>query len=194
MVAQLQAAEHDLSEARSRLATARAQAAKAKAALSTGAGESDLNPAVRSALVQLDKARLDLSRSEVRAPVAGIVSQTDRLQLGQVMMQALPAVTIVRDDNNWVEANFKETDLENMRIGQSATISVDMYPEIELRGHVESFGAGTGAEFSLLPAQNANANWVKVTQRIPVRIAIDDTPSRPLIAGLSVDVRVDVSQ
>ena len=192
--AALQAAEHALSEARSKLANARADASKARAALSTGGTDSTINPAVRAAQVQLGKARLNLSRTEVRSPTDGIVSQTDRLQLGQVMMQALPAVTIVRSDSSWVEANFKETDLERMRIGQPATIGVDMFPEMELGGHVESFGAGTGSEFSLLPAQNANANWVKVTQRVPVRIAIDGTPARPLIAGLSVHVRVDVSQ
>lgn len=192
--AALQAAEHALSEARSKLANARATAAKARAALSTGGTDSSVNPAVRAAQVQLEKARLDLSRTEVRSPTAGIVSQTDRLQLGQVMMQALPAVTIVRNTASWVQANFKETDLEKMRIGQPATITVDMYPGVELNGHVASFGAGTGSEFSLLPAQNASANWVKVTQRVPVRIAIDDTPASPLIAGLSVEVRVDVSQ
>lgn len=192
--AKLQEAEHNLSEARSSLASARADAARAKAALSTGGPESTVYPALRTARVQLDKAMLDLSRTEVRSPTAGIVSQTDRLQLGQVMMQALPAVTIVRNDSSWVEANFKETDLERMRVGQPATIRIDMYPDVSLRGHVESLGAGTGSEFSLLPAQNANANWVKVTQRIPVRIAIDDSADQPLIAGLSVEVRVDVGR
>ena len=77
-----------------------------------------------------------------------------------------------------------------MQVGQVATIEVDSYPDVKLKGHVESIGAGTGSEFSILPAQNATGNWVKVTQRVPVRIAIDDKPSRPLIAGLSVYVRV----
>ena len=192
--AALQAAEHALSQARSKLESARADAAKSKAALSSGGLDSGANPAVKAAEAELEQAKLNLSRTEVRAPVSGVVSQTDRLQIGQMMMQSLPAVTIVRNDNSWVEANFKETDLEKMRVGQPVTIEVDMYPDMKLSGHVESLGAGTGSEFSLLPAQNANANWVKVTQRVPVRIAIDDKPSHPLIAGLSAYVRVDTSK
>jgi len=189
--AALQAAQHDLSNARSDLATARADAARARAALSTGGSASGTNPAVQAARVQLDQARLNLSRTEVRAPVGGIISQSDRLQVGQLMVQGLPAVSIVRDAVSWVEANFKETDLENMRVGQPALIEVDTYSDMALRGRVESIGAGTGSEFSILPAQNANANWVKVTQRVPVRIAIEDKPAHPLIAGLSVYVRID---
>jgi membrane fusion protein (multidrug efflux system) len=189
--AALQAAEHALSNARSDLATARAEAARAKAALSSGGSASGANPAVQAARVKLEQARLNLSRTEIRAPVSGIVSQSDRLQVGQLMVQGLPAVSIVKDEDSWIEANFKETDLEKMRVGQPAIIEVDTYPDMKLNGRVESIGAGTGSEFSILPAQNANANWVKVTQRVPVRIAIDEKPARPLIAGLSVYVRID---
>jgi membrane fusion protein, multidrug efflux system len=126
--------------------------------------------------------------------VAGVVSQADRLQIGQMMTQGLPAVSIVVSDRSWVEANFKETDLKNMHVGQPAELSLDAYPDMTLKGHIASIGAGTGSEFSVLPAQNANGNWVKVTQRIPVRIAIDSKTSRPLIAGLSTHVRVDTSK
>lgn len=192
--AALQAAEHALSEARSRLDTARADADKAQAALSTGGSVGGVNPAVQAAQVKLDQARLNLSRTDVRAPASGIVSQTDRLQVGQMMMQALPAVTIVKNEHSWIEANFKETDLEFLRVDQAVDIQIDTYPGLALSGRVESLGAGTGSEFSLLPAQNANANWVKVTQRVPVRISIDTQPQQPLIAGLSVHVRVDVSE
>ncbi len=192
--AALQAAEHAISQSRSKLAEARADAAKLKAALSTGGSGSGLNPAVQAAQVQLAKARLNLSRTEVRAPVGGIVSQADRLQVGQLMVQGLSAVSIVKDTGSWVEANFKETDLRNMRVGQPVAVELDTYPDMKLKGRVESIGAGTGSEFSILPAQNANANWVKVTQRVPVRIAIEDQPSRSLIAGLSVYVRVDTSK
>lgn len=192
--ADLQAAQHALEEARSSLASARADAAKAKAALSTGDSASGINPAVQAARVQLQKAKLNLARTRVYAPASGIVSQADRLQVGQLMMQALPAVTIVKNSVSWVEANFKETDLEHMRVGQPVTIDVDAYPDLNLKGRVASIGAGTGSEFSILPAQNANANWVKVTQRVPVRIAIDGQPDHPLIAGLSVYVRIDTSQ
>ncbi|HET8711200.1 MAG TPA: HlyD family secretion protein [Spongiibacteraceae bacterium] len=189
--AALDAAEHALSEARSKLESARADAAKARAALSTGHLRANENPAVLAARVQKDKALLNLARTEIRAPVDGIVSQTNKLQIGQLMVQGLAAVSIVKDDVSWVEANFKETDLEDMRVDQPAVIEVDSYPGMKLKGHVESIGAGTGSEFSILPAQNATGNWVKVTQRVPVRIAIDDKPSRPLIAGLSVYVRVN---
>ena len=99
-----------------------------------------------------------------------------------------PAVTIVASNHSWVEANFKETDLNKMRVGQPAEVSFDAYPGLRLKGHVESIGAGTGSEFSVLPAQNATGNWVKVTQRVPVRIAIDEKSPRPMLAGLTADV------
>ena len=133
---------------------------------------------------------LDLSRTVVRAPVSGYVSQTKSLQVGQMMITGLPAVTIVSNKPAWVDANFKETDLNQMKVGQCARLTFDAYPGLKLKGHVQSIGAGTGSEFSVLPAQNANGNWVKVTQRVPVRIAIDDQSARPMIAGLSVDVTV----
>ena len=99
-------------------------------------------------------------------------------------------VTIVANGQSYVEANFKETELAEMRVGQPARLEFDAYPDVELKGHVASIGAGTGSEFSVLPAQNATGNWVKVTQRVPVRIAIDEKSPRQLIAGLSTDVTV----
>lgn len=192
--ARLQATAYALDVARSKLARARADAAKARSALSTGHSASGVNPAVLTAQVQRDRALLNLSHTEVRAPVAGIVSQTARLQIGQLMVQGLSAINIVKDDRSWVEANFKETELEHMRVGQRAAITVDAYPDLKLSGKVESIGAGTGSEFSMLPAQNANGNWVKVTQRIPVRIAIDGAPAHKLIAGMSVHVRIDTGK
>jgi membrane fusion protein, multidrug efflux system len=189
--ARLQSAEHALSDARSKLANAEADAVKARAALATGTSAPGVNPGVLAGEVQKRKSIYDLSRTEVRAPIDGIVSQADRLQVGQMMTQGLPAVSIVVSDQSWVEANFKETDLRNMRVGQPAELKFDAYPDMKLCGHVASIGAGTGSEFSVLPAQNANGNWVKVTQRVPVRIAIDCKPSRPLIAGLSTRVRID---
>lgn len=192
--ARLQAAEHALSEARSKLANADAEARKARAALNTGSASNGVNPGIMAGQVQRNKALLDLSKTEVRAPVGGVVSQSDRLQVGQMMTQGLPAVTIVANGQSWVEANFKETDLAKMRLGQPAELWFDAYPDMKLRGHVASIGAGTGSEFSVLPAQNANGNWVKVTQRVPVRIAIDGKPSRPLLAGLSTHVRIDTGK
>jgi membrane fusion protein (multidrug efflux system) len=191
--ARLQEAEHALSDARSRLATAQAAAREARAKLATAPVAPGVNPKILAAQAQRRKAALDLSRTVVRAPVGGTVSQSDRLQLGQMMTTGLPALTIVASNRSWVEANFKETDLAEMHVGQPARLTFDAYPDLELKGHVASIGAGTGSEFSVLPAQNANGNWVKVTQRVPVRIAIDGKPARPLIAGLSTHVTIDTS-
>jgi membrane fusion protein, multidrug efflux system len=191
--ARLQAAEHSLSDARSKVADAQSKAMKARAAMATGAAVPGENPMVASARVQKQSALLNLSRTEVRAPIDGVISQADRLQVGQTMVTGLPAVSIVASNRSWVEANFKETDLNNMQIGQSAVIKFDAYPDMKVTGHVVSIGAGTGSEFSVLPAQNANGNWVKVTQRVPVRIAIDGKPGRLLIAGLSAHIRIDTS-
>lgn len=183
------AARHAVSQARERVRQAEAAAVEARTKLAAGPA-SGINPQVEAARVQRAQAQVNLGRTEVRAPYAGRVAQADRLQIGQMMVQGLPAVTIVDTVHPWVEANFKETDLANMRIGQRAEISFDAYPGLNIRGHVLSIGAGTGSEFSVLPAQNATGNWVKVTQRVPVKIAFDEKPSRDMIAGLSADVRV----
>lgn len=183
------ASRHAVSQARERVRQAEAAAAEARTKLAAGPA-SGVNPQVEAARVQRAQAQVNLGRTEVRAPYAGRVAQADRLQIGQMMVQGLPAVTIVDTAHPWVEANFKETDLANMRIGQRAEISFDAYPGLHVRGHVLSIGAGTGSEFSVLPAQNATGNWVKVTQRVPVKIAFDEKPSRDMIAGLSADVKV----
>ena len=192
--ARLQAAEHALSDARSRVAAALANAIKARAALATGSAAPGVNPAIKAGEVQREQAMLNLSRTEVRAPVSGVVSRADRLQPGQMMVQGLPGVTIVASNKSWVEANFKETDLAKMRVGQPAEITFDAYPNLKVRGKISSIGAGTGSEFSVLPAQNATGNWVKVTQRVPVRISITDKPKRAMIAGLSAHVRIDTDK
>jgi membrane fusion protein (multidrug efflux system) len=163
------------------LADARARAANAHAALAPGE-----QPSVAQAQAAVDKARLDLSRTEVRAPMDGIVENADNLQIGQMAVTGLGMLSLVHSQTAWVEANFKEKDVGKMHSGERASVEVDAYPGKKFEAHVQSIGAGTGSEFSLLPAQNANGNWVKVTQRVPVRIAFDGTPSRPMIAGLSV--------
>jgi membrane fusion protein (multidrug efflux system) len=191
--ARMDAMEQGLAAARGGLANAEGAATKARAALATSHIAPGVNPAVLAGQVSKQQALYNLSRTEVRAPVAGLVSKADRLLTGQMMVSGLPAVTIVVSDKSWIDANFKETDLDHMRVGQRAEISVDAYPDLKLKGHVASIGGGTGSEFSVLPAQNANGNWVKVTQRVPVRIAIDTKSDRPLIAGLSTHVTIDTA-
>ena len=189
--ASFDAAAQQVSAAKARLATAQASAAKARTQIGSGGGASGLPAAIQAAMAQRAKAALDLSRTEVRAPKDGIASQTGRLQVGNIMPSGVPVVSIVVSQAAWIEANYKETDLNHMAVGQPAEIKFDAYPGLKVQGHVASIGALTGSQSSVLPAQNATGNWVKVTQRVPVRIAIDGTPPRAMIAGLSADVAVD---
>lgn len=159
-----------------------------------GKGQSaiDSHPKVLAAKAARDRAAYNLEHAYVRAPATGKVAQASRLQVGQMLIAGVPVVSIVYADGHWVDANFKETQLTHMRVGQPVDVRIDAYPDLALTGHVASIGAGTGAQFSVLPAQNANGNWVKVVQRVPVRIALDKHDDPRLIAGLSaqVDVRV----
>lgn len=184
------AAAHGVAQAREALHQAEARQAEARARLARGAAVPGRDPRIAAAEAQRAGAALNLRRTEVLAPAAGRVAQADRLQVGQQVLPNLPMLTLVREGSTYVEANFKETDLAEMEVGQRAEIRFDAYPGTVLRGHVASIGAGTGSEFSVLPAQNATGNWVKVTQRVPVRIALDEESERPLIAGLSTEVTV----
>lgn len=186
----LEAAQHQVTVAEEQLRLAEAKQSEAAAKLATGSEMPGVYPQLAAAATQRRAAQLNLRRTEVRAPVAGIIGQADRLQVGQDMITGLPALTLVADGSYYIEANFKETDLADMRIGQRAEVRVDAYPGLVLKGHVAAIGAGTGSEFSVLPAQNASGNWVKVTQRVPVRIALDQSSPRQLIAGLSVKAKV----
>ncbi|MBS0482897.1 MAG: HlyD family secretion protein [Proteobacteria bacterium] len=188
--ASYEAAQHAVALAQEQLKLAQSKSREAAAKLSSGSQMPGIYPQVAAARAQRSAAELNLRRSEVRAPVSGIVSQADRLQIGQEMITGLPVVTLVADGSSYIEANFKETDLGDMRVGQPAEIVIDAYSGLKLKGHVSSIGAGTGSEFSVLPAQNATGNWVKVTQRVPVRIKLDEPSPRPLIAGLSTRVKV----
>jgi membrane fusion protein (multidrug efflux system) len=190
--ADYEAAQHAVAQAQERLRQAQAQQQEARARLAEGAAVPGQNPQIAAAKARRAEADLALRRTEIRAPIAGRVAQSDRLQLGQQAITSLPMLTLVAETSSYVEANFKETDLNDMRVGQPAEIRFDAYPGVALKGHVASIGAGTGSEFSVLPAQNATGNWVKVTQRVPVRIALDAKSERPLIAGLSADVTVFV--
>ena len=185
-------AVNEVTKARTQLADARARANNASAAIAPGGNQ----PAIAAARAAIAKAQLDLQHGIVRAPASGIVAKADRLLVGQSAITGVSMLSIVTDKPAWVEANFKEGDLARMAVGQPAEVRFDAYPGLKLKGHVASIGAGTGSEFSVLPAQNANGNWDKVTQRVPVIIAFDEKPGRNMIAGLSakVDVRIDGKQ
>jgi membrane fusion protein (multidrug efflux system) len=165
-----------------------AQVARARAAVSTPGG--DVTPAVRIAQAEVEKARLDLEHAVVRAPEDGTITHFD-LTAGTVVNPGNPLFAIVVANSFWVDANFKETELRGVHPGLPATIVVDMYPGHAFHGRVESLSRGTGSAFSLLPPQNANGNWVKVAQRVPVRISVDDPdPAFPLRVGATATVSV----
>jgi membrane fusion protein (multidrug efflux system) len=184
------AARHAVEQGDAELKVAQANAAEARARLAHGPAVPGENPQIAAAQAQAEAARLNLSRTEVRAPMAGEVAGAERLLPGQLVVQNVPMLTLVGVRGAYVEANYKETQLAEMTVGQPAKIEFDAYPDMDIKGHVASIGAGTGSEFSVLPAQNATGNWVKVTQRVPVRIAIDTKPNRKLIAGLTTSVTV----
>ena len=188
--AQYDEARAALAAAQAQREVARADAASAHAML--GSSAPSLHPQVAAARAMAAKAALDLSRTELRAPISGIIAQADRLTPGAMGLQMLPNVSIVGGGQPWIEANFKETQLNLIRPGQTAEIEIDAIPGKTFKGHVIGIGAGTGAEFSVLPAQNATGNWVKVTQRVPVRLVLDEKPDRPIVSGWSAHVTVHV--
>ncbi|HEV2335218.1 MAG TPA: HlyD family secretion protein [Stellaceae bacterium] len=149
------------------------------------------HPLVQRAQAALDKATLDLSYTTVRAHENGIVTKVEQLQVGSYVTASTPVFSMM-SDRIWVEANFKETELTYMRPGQKATVEVDTYPGVVFDAKVVSLSPGTGLSFSLLPPENATGNWVKVVQRLPVRLALESPdPDHLLHAGLSATVDVD---
>jgi membrane fusion protein (multidrug efflux system) len=148
-------------------------------------------PAVQRAQATLERARLNLGYTVVRAAQDGIVTKVNQLQVGSYVSASKPVFTLA-GTRLWVEGNFKEDQLDHMRVGQRATFKVDAFPDLKLTGRLASFSPGTGNSFSLLPAENATGNWVKVVQRLPIEFSIDRLPANvPLHAGLSVEVSVD---
>jgi membrane fusion protein (multidrug efflux system) len=191
--AQLDSATHGLAEASSAVASARQQLDAAVAAL---AGDPDIAPArhpdVQEAQARLDRARLDLSYAAVRAPGDGVVTRVEDLQVGSSISAAQPLFALVSAQHCWIDANFKEDQLTHVRPGERAKVTIDSYPGRSFNAHVVSVSPGTGSQFSVLPAENATGNWVKVVQRLPVRIELDRADAAlPLRAGLSADVTVD---
>ena len=194
------ASQQQFDQARQAYETGRAQLASKQqdvaVALANIGGDPDIpleqHPMVQHAQAALDRAALNLSYTEIRAPENGIVTKVDQLQVGNYVTASTPLFSLMSTDRVWVEANFKETELTHMRSGQQATVEVDTYPDVAFSAKVESLSPGTGLTFALLPAENATGNWVKVVQRLPVRLHLEHLdPNAPLHAGLSVTVEVD---
>ena len=184
-------ASHDADAARLQVAAAQQQLAAALANLGGNTGDAlETRPNMRQARSQLDRAHLQRSWTVVRAPQAGRVTKVDQLQVGDYINAAAPVFHLVAD-RSWVEAAFKENQLHHMRPGQPVAIRVDAYPDIKCRGAVEGVAPGTDQTFSMMPAENATGNWVKVVQRLPVRMSVACDPKTYLAGGLSVRVKVD---
>jgi membrane fusion protein (multidrug efflux system) len=166
---------------------AQANVEQARSALGRG-GEQ--NAAVLAADAAAKQAETDLARTHVISPMDGVVANLT-LQPGSTVMPGAPLFVIISGKDYWVDANFKETELKDIRPGQVATIRSDLYPDRTFHGAVQSLAGGSGAAFSLLPPQNATGNWVKVTQRVPVRIRIEDPDDQhPLRIGTTANVKV----
>ena len=192
--------QSQLRQAQSALATAKASVLAARDQLQSAQTMTDntqvpSHPSVQAAAAKVREAYLALHRATLPAPVDGYVAKRS-VQLGQRVAAGSPLMSVVALNALWVDANFKEAQLRNIRIGQPVTLTADVYgKKVDYKGTVVGLGAGTGAAFSLLPAQNATGNWIKVVQRVPVRIALDpaQVSAHPLRVGLSMEATVDVT-
>lgn len=181
-------AEADFRAAKAALSVAKAQLNEAKERLGV---PGDNNQTVREARAALEQARWELSHTRITAACNGYIAEK-HLNPGDAVLKGEPNFVLVCSDNYWVEANFKETELAHIRPGEKVDIDIDMYPGTPFHGEVESVGAASGVAFSLLPPQNASGNWVKVTQRVPVKIRVlDKDEAHPLRVGTSAVVKVD---
>jgi membrane fusion protein, multidrug efflux system len=152
-------------------------------------------PSYRQAKAAVEQAQRDLDHTVLRAPMSGTATQVDSIQLGRYAMAGAPVFSVVDDSHPWVDANPKETDVTYLRLGQKVTMTVDAFPGEIFRGTVAAISPGTGAQFSILPPQNASGNWVKVVQRLPVRIAFaPGQDMQYLRAGMSVTVEIDTGR
>ncbi|MEL4071579.1 HlyD family secretion protein [Ochrobactrum sp. GPK 3] len=186
-------AKHDLDAAQQKVAVAKAQAQSALAQLGGNADQPvEQNPLYLQAKAKVDEAQRQLNDATIRAPFDGIVTNVNSLQVGSYLQAAQQAFSLVSSDHLWITANPKETELTGIEPGQPVTISVDTYPDARWEGKVASISPASGSSFSLLPAQNTSGNWVKVVQRIPMRVSIDNKSGQPpLRVGMSVNVEVD---
>ena len=194
-------AQTQLANGKSALAAAQAALAVAREQLLSNQAMTDgiaieRHPSVLAAAAKVREAWLATQRMSLPAPVEGYVARRS-VQLGQRVAAGTPLMSIVPMNQMWVDANFKEVQLRNIRIGQSVSLTADLYgKKVEYKGTVAGLGMGTGSAFSLLPAQNATGNWIKVVQRVPVRVTLDaaEVAKNPLRVGLSMEATVDVSQ
>lgn len=191
--AQLAAAKSAVAAAQSAALAAREQLTSNQALTDNTSVEQ--HPNVQRASARVREAYLAVKRADLASPVDGYVAKRS-VQLGQRVQAGAPLMSVIALKQVWVDANFKESQLRKLRIGQPVTLVADMYGDkVEFQGRIDGLGAGTGAAFALLPAQNATGNWIKVVQRLPVRVTLDarQVAEHPLRVGLSMQARVDVS-
>src|SRR5580704_17774922 len=203
LLAKSSGAQADLDNSMSATVTARLQAQLAvqqqASTLNALLGNPDLPieqyPPYQQASAVLEQAERDLNHTTLKAPIGGTATQVDNIQLGRFVTAGTPIFAVIDDRTPWVDANPKETDLTHVRVGQKVAINVDTFPDVTFHGTVSSISPGTGAQFAILPPQNAIGNWVKVVQRVPVRIAFDPGQDLTLLrAGMSVTVDIDTGQ
>jgi membrane fusion protein (multidrug efflux system) len=152
-------------------------------------------PAYMQARAALDQAQRDLDHAVLRAPIDGTATQVDNIQLGRFVTAGTPILAIIDDSHPWVDANPKETDITDLKIGQPVLVVVDTFPNYPLFGTVVAISPGTSAQFAIIPPQNASGNWVKVVQRVPLRIRLDPDPmASKLRAGMSAYVEIDTGR
>ena len=197
----LTAAKSALDQATAGLNAARAQAQAAQgsraanAALISNVGLND-NPQVEGARIKVQQAQLDLDRTVIRAPISGVIAR-NAVEVGSRVQVGAPLMSIVPIDNAYVNANFKEVQLKKVRIGQPVEMTADTYGHsVKFHGKVIGLSSGTGSAFAVIPAQNATGNWIKVVQRLPVRVSIDpnELQQHPLRVGMSMTAKIDVTQ
>ncbi len=189
-----------LDKAQAAAAAARAQAAAAQGQRAQNAvlisdNDVEANPAVKAAEVRVQQAQVDVDRTVIRAPISGVIAK-NTVEVGQRVQVGTPIMTIVPIDNAYVNANFKEVQLKKVKVGQPVVLTSDLYGHsVKFHGKVVGLSGGTGSAFSVIPAQNATGNWIKVVQRLPVRIALDprELKQHPLRVGMSMDARIDVA-
>lgn len=189
--AQLDSARHELEINQFKLSITKSQMEQILAGLE---GSADISPdqlaSYRLARTMVEKAALDLKRTTILAPFSGRVSKIP--QTGKHLEPGTPVMSLIAEGSFWVEANLKETELTRVQPGQKVSLVVDTYPDQQFQGRVLSISPGTGSEFSIIPAQNATGNWVKVVQRIPVRISVDDPAKNQVLrSGMSTAVTID---